>query len=124
MATSFISFLRTENFVCSSYHALKLLFISLASVWQINQKVIPFIYIFNFTSVRESIHFRMPGPKYVSVVWISDFTVSTISAKHVHNKDMLFNFDIIGPVEYPNGKPKPFPMFPACVFQAASTYTF
>ena len=67
----------------------------------------------------------MASPKYVSVVWMSTGAFSTIPAKHVIDKEMLINFDLIGLVEFPGaGKEKPCPQFPACVFQIGSMYKF
>jgi len=69
----------------------------------------------------------MASPKYVSVVWMSTGAFSTIPAKHVINKEMLINFDLIGLVEFPGaglGRKNLAPQFPACVFQIGSMYKF
>lgn len=62
-------------------------------------------------------------PKYVSVVWIKDQSVTTLESKYVKEKAMLFDFDLIGQVLYPDGSNPPnYPEYMACVFQAGSKH--
>lgn len=64
----------------------------------------------------------MAPPKFVSVLWIESGQVSTISSKYVINKDMLYNFDLVGLVQYPDGKSNPLPQLQACVYQAGGKF--
>lgn len=63
----------------------------------------------------------MSPPKFVSVLWIESKTVSTIASSFVIDKDMLYNFQLIGRVEYPDGgASKVKQVLKACVYQAGS----
>lgn len=59
----------------------------------------------------------MSPPKYASVLWIESETTSIVESKHVLNKVMLFDHNLVGEVEYPNGKRPPFPRYKARVFE-------
>lgn len=64
-----------------------------------------------------------PPPKYVSVLWVESQTVSTIPSMYVIDACLMYNFDLIGRVEYPDGEHKnveQHQVLKACVFQAGS----